>query len=216
MKNFLIGLLDWIYKKKCYFCGKSKECVKMCSACFDELDFLPVAANRNFNGINIYCAGIYNKNLQKMIRGLKYHGQRDLAYYQAKFMWLYWQKLKIEKDFQIVPVPIFEKRKKQRKYNHMELVAEEFSKLSGYENNFELVKRIKDTKAQYKLKKEQRIINLDKAFSVDKSKLIENKSILIIDDICTTGSTFEEMIRELNKAGIYDITCFATTTPFGG
>ncbi|MBP3820769.1 ComF family protein [bacterium] len=214
MKEFIIGLLDWIYKKKCYFCGKSKECVKMCSSCFEELDFLPAAVNRNFNGTNIYCAGIYNKNLQKMIRGLKYHGQKDLAYYQAKFMWIYWQKLDIKKDFQIIPVPIFEKRKKQRKYNHMELVAEEFSKLSGYETNFELIKRIKDTKAQYKLKKTQRIINLDKAFSVDKFKVIENKSILIIDDICTTGSTFEEMIRELNKEGIYDITCFATTTPF--
>jgi predicted amidophosphoribosyltransferase len=38
---------------------------------------------------------------------------------------------------------------------------------------------------------------------------------LLIDDICTTGSTFEEMIRVLKDCGIDDITCFATTTPWG-
>ena len=42
----------------------------------------------------------------------------------------------------------------------------------------------------------------------------QGKKILIIDDICTTGSTFEEMIKELNNVGINDIVCFATTTPF--
>lgn len=214
MKDFLIGLLDWIYKKKCYFCRSSAESVKMCSKCFDDLEFLPIGANRKFNGINIYCAGVYSKNLQKMIRGLKYHGQKDLAYYQAKFMYQYWQRLGFAEDFQIVPVPIYPKRKKQRKYNHMELVAIEFGKLSGYEINFDLIKRIKDTKPQYKLNKSQRLLNLDKAFCVDKSKFITGKKLLIIDDICTTGSTFEQMIKEFNATGICDIVCFATTTPW--
>lgn len=214
MKDFLISLLDWVYKKRCYFCKSSKESVKMCSNCFDELEFLPVQISRKFKGVNFYCAGVYSKNLQKMIRGLKYHNQRDLAYYQAKFMWQYWQRLGIEGDFQLVPVPIFPKRKKKRKYNHMELVAEEFSELSGYEINYNLIKRIKDTKPQYKLNKSQRMLNLAKAFEVDKSVYIPNKKILILDDICTTGSTFEEMINEFNNVGICDITCFATTTPW--
>ena len=213
MNKFFENLLDWIYKKKCYFCGSSKECVKMCSQCYDTLEHLPVEINRTFNGINIYCAGEYSKNLQKLIRGLKYHRQSDLAYYQAKFMYEYWQRLGLEGDFQIIPVPIYPKRKKKRKYNHMDLVGEEFAKLTGYTLNTGLIKRIKDTRPQYNLKKSQRLVNLDKAFEVDKTRLIEGKRLLIIDDICTTGSTFEEMIRELNKAEIYDIVCFATTTP---
>ena len=100
----------------------------------------------------------------------------------------------------------------QRKYNHMELVCEEFSKLSGYEYNFDLIKRIKDTKPQYKLNREQRLENLSSAFKVNKD-FYKNKTVLIIDDICTTGSTFEEMIKELNNSGITDIVCFATSTP---
>ena len=38
--------------------------------------------------------------------------------------------------------------------------------------------------------------------------------ILLIDDICTTGSTFEAMIKEFEKHDIFDITCLAATTPF--
>ena len=72
--------------------------------------------------------------------------------------------------------------------------------------------QIKDTKAQYKLNRTQRLENLSNAFEVNKEKY-KGKTLLIIDDICTTGSTFEEMIKELNKAGIIDIVCFATSTP---
>lgn len=184
----------------------------MCSNCYDKLVFLPVGANRIYDGVNILCAGNYNKELQKLIRGLKYHKQKDLAYYQAKFMYEYWKKFNYSGEFQVVPVPLHEERQKKRHYNHMELVATEFCNLSGYEPNFNLVKRIKNTKPQYKLSKKQREDNLKGAFKVDKSQL-KNGKILILDDICTTGSTFEEMIREFKRNGICDIICFATTTP---
>jgi len=214
MRKIFTELLDLIYKKKCYFCRSSKESVRMCSSCFEELDFLPVSVNRELcGGIKVYCAGVYSKNLQKMIRGLKYHRQKDLAYYQAKFMYQYWEKLDIKDKFILVPVPIFPKRKKKRKYNHMDLVAAEFGKFSGFEVNYELIKRVKDTKAQYNLNKAQRMLNLANAFKVDNTKYAGGK-ILILDDICTTGSTFEQMIKAFNDFGIYDITCFATSTPW--
>jgi len=215
MKEFFTGILDWIYKKKCYFCGHSSESVKMCSKCYDSLDFLPVKINRTIFNSSVYCAGVYSKNLQKLIRGLKYHGQRDLAYYLAKFMWEYWQKLGIGGDFQIVPVPIYIKRKKKRKYNHMELTADEFAVFTGYEVNTKCIERIKDTKPQYNLNKIQRLQNLKSAFSVNPDNVIKDKKILLFDDICTTGSTFEEMIREFNSAGFYDIICLTASTPFG-
>ena len=213
MKDFLTGLLDWIYKKKCYFCKSSRENTRMCSNCYETLDFQPYKVNRIIEGKKVYCAGIYAKKLQKLIRGLKYHRQKELAYFLAKFMHEYWQNIKDDRKFQVVPVPIFETRKKQRKYNHMELTAVEFCKLTGYNYNPALIKRIKDTKPQYKLKKAERMQNLSNAFEVDSTKL-SGGTVLLIDDICTTGSTFEEMIKELKKYGIEDIVCFAATTPF--
>ena len=129
-------------------------------------------------------------------------------------MYEYWQNITDDRDFQVVPVPIYYKRKKKRKYNHMELTAVEFCKLGKYTYNPDLIERVKDTKPQYKLSKAQRFDNLSQAFKVNKEKLMSGK-ILIIDDICTTGSTFEEMIREFRKNGINDIVCLAATTPFG-
>lgn len=213
MKNFFMDLLDWIYRKKCYFCGSSKECLKMCSNCYEEMEYLPDDKNREILGVNIYCCGVYDKNLQKLIRGVKYHRQRDLAYFQAKFMYDYWQKISDKNDFyQIIPVPLFKTREKSRKYNHMILVGEEFCKLTGYEMNTDLIKRIKDTKPQYRLNKAQRMENLANAFEINDKVTINNK-ILLLDDICTTGSTFESIISELQKKGVNDIVCFATTTP---
>lgn len=177
------------------------------------MDYLPIEINRTINGTNIYCAGIYSKNLQKLIRGLKYHNQRDLAYYLAKFMAEYFNQITNRTDLEIIPVPIFPKREKKRKYNHMNLVGKEFCRITSNTLNTELITRIKDTKPQYKLKREERIKNLSNAFKVDKSKY-NGKTLLIIDDICTTGSTFEEMIKELQKNGINDIICLAATTPF--
>lgn len=213
MLQKLSNLLDWIYKKKCYFCRSSKEAVKMCSKCYNAMDFLPVQINRIIEGKKVYCAGVYSKNLQKLIRGLKYHNQKDLAYYLAKFMAEYFSKITDKTDFEIIPVPIYPKREKKRKYNHMNLVGEELARITSNSLNKNLIKRVKDTKPQYKLKRHERLQNLNGAFEVDKSNYT-GKTLLLIDDICTTGSTFEEMIKEFAKYGITDIICFAATTPF--
>lgn len=217
LKKIINTLLDYIYKKRCYFCGKSYECVKMCSKCYDSLTFSDLRVNRTVLGTDVYVAGIYEKTLQKMIRGIKYHKQKSLAYYQAKFMWEYFlnlcDEMGFDKEFQVVPVPLHKTRERQRGYNHMQLVAKEFCELSGYEPNYELITRIKHTKAQYKLSRKERLKNLHNAFKVDKTKLIEGKTVLLIDDICTTGSTFEAMISELHDNGIEDVICFATSSP---
>ena len=211
MKNFLLGLLDWIYKKKCYVCGSSKECVKLCSKCYDKIVFNPKNPNIVILNLKVYASCFYDTILQKSIRGLKYHGQCELAFYQAKFMWEYWQTLNLGNNFVVVPVPLHKTRQKKRKYNHMELVALEFCKLSGYEYDFNLIKRIKNTKPQYRLKRYERMENLSGAFEVT-FETKPSKTVLLIDDICTTGSTFESMILTLNKKGIYNITCLATST----
>ncbi len=212
MNFFFRNLLDWIYKRRCYCCSSSKESLPLCTKCYNELDFNPPMVDRIISGVNIYVAGSYDKIMQKIIRGIKYHNQKELAYYQAKFMYEYFKMLDINKQFQVVPVPLHKNRQKKRRYNHMELVAKEFCEMTGFIPNFELIKRIKNTKPQYKLSKVERIKNLSNAFSVDKSKLLDYP-ILLIDDICTSGTTFESIIHELQNNNINDIVCFATTSP---
>ena len=214
MKKFFKSFIDLIYKKKCYFCFNSKYSLTMCPECYDKLQFCNFEVNRIIDGVDVYCAGVYTKELQKLIRGLKYHKQKELAFYQAKFMYEYFQSIDALKDknFELIPVPLHKNRIKSRKYNHMELVCKEFSLLSGFKCNFNLIERIKDTKPQYKLSRAERLENLQHAFTVNKDFVPQNP-VLIFDDICTTGATFEEIIKELKSNGINEITCFATSTP---
>ncbi len=212
MKKILLSLLDLIYRKKCYFCSSSKSALKMCPKCFESMTFSSKTANRIIDRVNIFSCGVYEKTLQKLIRGLKYHKQKELAFYLAKFMYEYWKELGDKRDFQVVPTPMHPNRVKKRKYNHMNLVVEEFCKLSGYTPNYDLIRRVKDTKPQYKLTRAQRLINLENAFEVDKSKDLR-KPVLILDDISTTGVTFEEMIKSLHKSGFNEIVCLAASSP---
>ena len=96
----------------------------------------------------------------------------------------------------------------------MDLVAEAFVNLVG-ENlvlNTNLITRVKDTKPQYKLSFEERQNNLKNAFLLsDNFQECKDKKILIIDDILTTGSTLQEMIKTFQAKGIQDITCFTTS-----
>ena len=202
MIKYLSNLLDWIYRRKCYCCNSSVESVPLCSKCFEKLAYNSFSANRIINGSDIYVAGIYEKNLQKIIRGLKYHQQKELGYYIAKFMYEYYMNLGLNKEFLVVPTPMYKTRQKKRKYNHMEIITEEFCNLTGYKMNTTLIKRIKDTKTQYKLSKSEREENLANAFEVNLEEY-KGEPILLLDDICTTGSTFEAMIKEFEKNDIF-------------
>lgn len=218
MINFFTQLLDLIYKKKCYFCSSSKENTLMCQKCYEKIPLLSPKMLVSIEGVPVYCAGVYEKELKKLIRGIKYHNQKELAFFQAKLMFDYWQKLQkhfsSDEKFVIVPVPLYKSREKKRKYNQMELAAKEFSKLTGYEVKNDLIRRIKDTKPQYKLTKKEREKNLHNAFECDKSNF-HGEKLLLIDDILTTGSTMEEMVKTLKNAGIgagiEDLTIFVTS-----
>ncbi len=213
MFKFLSQLLDLIYKKRCYCCKSTKENSYLCSKCYKSIKQLPHNSLEVINGAKVYSAAVYKNNVQKIIRGLKYHKQRELAVYLAKFMYEYWQKLEISKQqFVIVPVPISKKRMKERHYNHMSLVAKEFAKLTGYEINENLIIRVKDTKPQYKLNKTERAKNLKGAFEALKENFenLSEENFLIFDDILTTGSTVAEITKIFHKNGADKLTAFTT------
>jgi len=215
MLKYLIKILDFVYKKKCYFCRSSYENMIMCHNCYDAIEELSPYPILTINGVKVYSCCHYVKEMQKLIRGVKYHNQKDLAYYQAKFMYEYFIKIAGENaKYTIVPVPLHKKRYKQRKYNHMELVANELSKLTGWKVNVKLIERIKETKPQYKLKKPEREANLKNAFKVYTDNY-EFDNLLIIDDILTTGSTLREMIITFQQSGITKLTCLTTSTVHG-
>ena len=88
----------------------------------------------------------------------------------------------------------------------MELIAEEFSKLTGFEIEKKLIKKIKYTKPQYKVRNRKK--NIENSFIInnDLKEKYKDSSILLIDDITTSGATIETLTDILLESGINDIT----------
>jgi len=98
-------------------------------------------------------------------------------------------------------VPLYKRRELWRGFNQSELLAR---KLSRYFNTdmLRLLKRVKNTKCQVGLARKERLTNVENAFKYvyQNDKII--KSVLIIDDVMTTGATFEECAKVLKENGI--------------
>ena len=101
----------------------------------------------------------------------------------------------------IIAVSLSREREKQRGYNQSALIATEISNVLkiNLANNY--LEKVQNIMAQSSLNKEQRQKNIQGAFVLHNKKQLKDKSVLIIDDIYTTGSTVNECSRLLKGAG---------------
>ena len=105
----------------------------------------------------------------------------------------------------IIPVPMYKKRKQSRGYNQTELISKKLAKDLKIESSNKVLRKVIDTKKQSTLTKKERIKNVENAFNVVNSESIENKNVILLDDIFTTGSTLNECSRMLKLAGTKEI-----------
>jgi len=184
--------LDYIYYRKCYLCGAKCSDISICKNCQDALYSDLKFHHANKFGTKIYTGAAYENDFLKIIRALKYHRKSEFKTILSEILikTVEHYNLKVD-DFIIFPVPIHKNRFKHRKYNHMELVAEEFAKHFGLKVESSLLTRIKDTPPMYKLTVPERREYLKNAFAF--SGNIQGKKILLLDDIVTSGTTIKEL-----------------------
>jgi len=109
--------------------------------------------------------------------------------------------LSLIKPDALVPVPIHTSRKRMRGYNQAELIARELSRHTKIPVNCDLVTRIKKTLPQRELSESERQNNLKKAFKILQND-VKLSTIVIVDDIYTTGSTIDAMAEALFGTGV--------------
>lgn len=111
-----------------------------------------------------------------------------------------------------VPIPISEKRMRERGYNQTEFLAEKIMNLGGHDLfilDAKILARVRDTMPQTKLPREKRLVNLRGAFEVTDATRIAEKHVVLLDDVTTTGATFTEAKETLRRAGAQSVECFA-------
>ncbi len=112
-----------------------------------------------------------------------------------------------EKIDVIVPVPMYKKQLRKRTYNQSLLIADVISRQLDIPVDRDSVVKVRETTSQKTLGKADRKNNLKDAFAVSFPDKIKDRKILLVDDICTTGSTFEELVKVLLESGAAEVYC---------
>lgn len=148
---------------------------------------------------------VYDKWMKASIARYKYGGRKEYAAFYAEEILRKCAKEAIKwKADVLIPIPLHSSRKRKRGFNQAELLAKELSKRSGIPMDNKALIRVKKTTAQKELGDRDRVQNLKGAFAVIRNPL-PYKTVILVDDIYTTGSTMDEAGRVLKENGIQNI-----------
>lgn len=144
-------------------------------------------------------------DVAKSIYRFKYGERAEYAEFYGREMAIHFKKrIQCIKPDALMPVPLHKERQRKRGYNQAELLAKEIGKELGIPVYTKVIVRQKKTLPQKKLNAIERQNNLKKAFKIIKNELKLN-TIIIVDDIYTTGSTIDSIARVLKDAGVHEI-----------
>jgi len=132
---------------------------------------------------------------------MKYSGRRSLAGVLGVLLEQAWRNYSELQEAEIlIPIPLHPKRLLERGFNQADELAVALSKRTG-QPSYPFLIRHRQTPPQSNLTKPQRSQNVRGAFDVQKSHYLNGRALLLIDDVCTTGSTLSECARVLYLSG---------------
>ncbi|WP_066895758.1 ComF family protein [Clostridium nigeriense] len=189
-------ILDIIYppKNTCIIC--ENEFAGICPICEGKIQ-------RVKDDDEILSYGYYSGVLKKLVLEFKYKKNFIAGNVLVEFLYELIDKKNIKIDA-IVFIPSSKKALKERGFNQCEYLAKEISKKLRV-NLYKDIIKVKNTKEQKLLSKEDRYKNIKDAFALKSEKNIKNKHLLLIDDVITTGATLYECEKLLKKSGASSI-----------
>ncbi len=147
----------------------------------------------------------YNDAARKSMSAIKYRNKREfLDFYAEVLAFRYHKVIGNWHPDVLIPVPVHPSRRRKRGFNQAEELAKRLSKKLGIPMISGFLLRTRKTAPQRELNPKERLANLQKAFSID-SRIPAPESVILVDDIYTTGSTMEACARVLKDAGVQEV-----------
>lgn len=200
----------------------------LCMQCYHQLDLIPVTTQSNDNILMQQLFGkasvkhaqailYYDKDegiTQRMIKNLKYKGQENIGDFLAELCWERLQNTHLfdEIDY-LCCVPLHPKKQKKRGYNQLHRFAKKLSKLSNIPFQEKLlVRNIHDESQTTKNIFTRSLANKTK-FDYRQNLIDTSSNLLLIDDVITTGSTIEQIVKTIRQhhTGNISVLCMAAT-----
>lgn len=179
---------EWLQPlpSRCYKCHKLTENHKVCPSCFHKTALRA-----------IYVRGQYDEAAKQLVYKLKFERAQAAAATIATYID---EVLPPHFTGVIVPVPTASSRRRQRGYDQAVLIAKHLSR----ERNLELVKALRrhGQSRQVGSKRQDRLKQLTGAFDVIHPERVQGQTVLLVDDVLTTGATLETAARLLKAASV--------------
>ena len=208
--SFVSVFMDLMFPPKCAFCkkvlGKGDE--GWCDICIEELPW--TGDEGIFEGESFECCVsplFYRGTVRRSILRFKFYGKAAYAGAYGKIL-ADCIREKLGTGYDIITwVPLSNKRERTRGYDQAMLLA--LATALELDNvAVETLKKPHEVQAQSELgNKEERNANISGAYVVSEPELIEGKTVLLVDDVTTTGSTLSECAKELLSAGATRVVC---------
>lgn len=211
LPNFIQTLLDFFYPPFCFDCGgKVKNREYLCGLCRDLILDEPVPAkessdNQHINCI-ISCFYFELPLLRNAVHALKYAGipgpANELLSYRLP-------QVEIQQYDYVVPVPLHWRKLMKRGYNQAEVLAEVLVHGGKARSCVSPIRRKRFTKTQTMKNRWERKGAMREVFGLKKRHVdLTGKTILLVDDVCTTGSTAQACAKLLKQAGSTRVDLF--------
>jgi ComF family protein len=214
VKDFLLDIASLIYPRVCVACTGSlfKHEQHICNKCYIILPKTDYHLQKDnplhkvfYGRADVTLASsflFFQKKgmVQKMLHALKYKGKPEVAQLLGKW---YAQDLKqsnVPYSFDyIIPVPLHKKRQQKRGYNQSQYFAKGLSEVLDIPVITHVLIKNYFTETQTHKTRAERAENILQSFSIEHAEMIDNKNILLVDDVITTGATLEACIIQLQK-----------------
>lgn len=226
VKGLRMKLIDILYPHRCAVCDRAvldhavlvcEECRKTvsviknprCLQCSKPLDssekeYCLDCQKSHHEYERGFAAFLYQGEMQESLMRFKYGGRQEYGvFYGRSLAGLALDFFRKSRPEVLIPVPVHRSKLLRRGYNQAEVLAEELSKRWKIPMDTECIKRSKHTKAQKNLTPKERRENLMDAFEV--CGKVPWKSVMIVDDIYTTGSTVDALAKKLKAAGVKQV-----------
>ncbi len=234
LKKIFSSFLDIIYPKNCLLCKKALEdnssSLTVCGACLEKSEKnvppfcmkcgIQLKGNETTHNICKKCQDKplsfsrgwsvfrYQGVIKRLLHLFKYKNKTSLRKVFGEILsdFVYSYNIPIDNFDLAVPVPMHNVRLREREYNQADLLAEELAKRFNLKLSKNNLRRVRNTKPQIKLNASSRWQNLQGAFAVKNKNEFENKNILLLDDLFTTGATTSAATEALKSAGAHDVS----------
>lgn len=201
-------IFNFLFPPACCVCGKIDKnwLCPNCQKRVERLEKSCVVDIENKKYEKLLYLFQYESLIRKLILRYKFSNKAYLNHFFANEIAKNEQTKELLKQYDlIIPVPMHKKKMQKRGYNQTELVADQLEKSLQIPARKDILSKVVNTTTQSKLGAKARQTNIQHAFFIQNDREVEDKKIILLDDIYTTGATSEECGRILKEAGAREI-----------